>query len=164
MSELEYGMDPSGKTRFFGIYRGKVVNVNDPLKKYRVKLQVPQVLGTEISDWALPCLPVTSNDPHLDHRPHTGSELAALLGNHTGTFTTSDGKTVSVTFSHSGSSSKLTHKQIVRKKPKPVYDEVVKGVQPEHSPHRKVPRVGQTIWVMFEAGDPEHPVWMGVLS
>jgi hypothetical protein len=24
------------------------------------------------------------------------------------------------------------------------------------------PVVGDTVWVMFEAGDPRHPVWLGV--
>lgn len=28
---------------------------------------------------------------------------------------------------------------------------------------RAVPKVGAGIWVMFEAGDPDDPVWMGVL-
>lgn len=28
---------------------------------------------------------------------------------------------------------------------------------------RAVPKVGAGIWVMFEGGDPDHPVWMGVL-
>jgi hypothetical protein len=35
---------------------------------------------------------------------------------------------------------------------------------PEHSFHRLVPAVGQWIWVMFEKGDHEHPVWIGVQS
>jgi len=33
---------------------------------------------------------------------------------------------------------------------------------PEHTFHRAVPVVGQQIWVMFEGGDPEYPVWIGV--
>jgi hypothetical protein len=24
-----------------------------------------------------------------------------------------------------------------------------------------IPPVGEMVWVMFEAGDPSHPVWMG---
>ena len=28
---------------------------------------------------------------------------------------------------------------------------------------RAVPKVGAGVWVMFEAGDPDYPVWMGVL-
>jgi hypothetical protein len=33
---------------------------------------------------------------------------------------------------------------------------------PEHTFHRTVPQPGQKVWVMFEAGDPEYPVWIGV--
>jgi len=33
---------------------------------------------------------------------------------------------------------------------------------PEHTFHRTVPQPGQKIWVMFEAGDPDYPVWIGV--
>jgi hypothetical protein len=33
---------------------------------------------------------------------------------------------------------------------------------PEHTFHRSYPVVGQMIWVMFVAGDPEYPVWIGV--
>ena len=32
----------------------------------------------------------------------------------------------------------------------------------EHTPHRLVPKLGQKVWVMFEGGDPNFPVWMGV--
>ena len=32
----------------------------------------------------------------------------------------------------------------------------------EHTYHRKVPNIGQALWVMFVAGDPNFPVWMGV--
>jgi len=31
-----------------------------------------------------------------------------------------------------------------------------------HSSHNATPNVGQKVWVMFIAGDPNHPVWMGV--
>lgn len=33
---------------------------------------------------------------------------------------------------------------------------------PEHTFHRSTPVVGQMVWVMFIAGDPEYPVWIGV--
>jgi hypothetical protein len=35
---------------------------------------------------------------------------------------------------------------------------------PEHTFHRTLPQPGQKVWVMFEAGDPEYPVWIGVQS
>lgn len=32
---------------------------------------------------------------------------------------------------------------------------------PPHEATRPVPQVGETVWIMFEAGDIQHPVWMG---
>lgn len=43
--------------RRFGKCRGFVVNNQDPEKRGRLKLRIPSVLGTQESDWALPCLP-----------------------------------------------------------------------------------------------------------
>lgn len=40
------------KHSFFGIYRGLIVDSNDPKNLGRVKLKVPQVLGNNITDWA----------------------------------------------------------------------------------------------------------------
>lgn len=40
--------------RYYGIYRGIVVNTDDPLGKNRVTLQVPQVSGEQVTDWAWP--------------------------------------------------------------------------------------------------------------
>jgi hypothetical protein len=42
--------------QYFGKYRGKVVDNNDPLKRGGVRVRVPSVLG-EIDVWALPCVP-----------------------------------------------------------------------------------------------------------
>jgi hypothetical protein len=36
--------------------------------------------------------------------------------------------------------------------------------KPEHTLHRTVPAVNQLVWVMFIAGDPDYPVWIGVQS
>ena len=44
--------DSYGNTRFPGVYRGIVAAVGDPLGKGRVKLQVPQILGDSVTDWA----------------------------------------------------------------------------------------------------------------
>ena len=35
---------------------------------------------------------------------------------------------------------------------------------PEHTFHRTFPAVAQLVWVMFIAGDPDYPVWIGVQS
>ena len=73
--------------RFGGIYRGVVVDNTDPARKLRLKVRVPEVLGTA-DPWAVPCTP--------------------------------------------GGSTAL-------------------------------PSVGDIVWVMFEKGDPDYPVWLGVL-
>jgi microcystin-dependent protein len=45
-------LDSYGNRRFYGIYRGIVVSNADPLNKGRVKVQIPQILAKEITDWA----------------------------------------------------------------------------------------------------------------
>ena len=37
--------------RFYGIYRGIVVDSNDPENKGRIKLRVPQILGSAVTSW-----------------------------------------------------------------------------------------------------------------
>jgi hypothetical protein len=37
------------------------------------------------------------------------------------------------------------------------------GVSLAHSAHTKTPTVGQHVWLMFEGGDPDFPVWIGIL-
>lgn len=46
--------DEFGNRRFFGIYRGIVKDVSDPLTRNRVRVQVPQVLGDAVTGWAWP--------------------------------------------------------------------------------------------------------------
>jgi len=55
---LESPNSPSDQTtRYYGKYRGKVIDVDDPLKLGRIKAKVPAVLGEEESGWALPSVP-----------------------------------------------------------------------------------------------------------
>jgi hypothetical protein len=44
--------DSYGNARFPGLYRGIVVANDDPISKGRVKLQIPQILGSSVTDWA----------------------------------------------------------------------------------------------------------------
>lgn len=46
--------DSYGNTRFYGVYRGIVVDTTDPLKLKRLKLKVPQILSEAETDWAWP--------------------------------------------------------------------------------------------------------------
>jgi uncharacterized protein involved in type VI secretion and phage assembly len=43
--------------KFYGKYRGFVVDAADPERRARLRLQVPSVLGEQTTGWALPCLP-----------------------------------------------------------------------------------------------------------
>jgi hypothetical protein len=157
---------------FYGLYRGICVDNADPLEKNRIKVKIPQVLGQEISDWAWPCLPVTSNAEHPDHLPHLASEVAALLTTHTShsvsvsgtTGAASAGTSHTHSFSatqtlshaaHAGNSLELTHEH-------EQLDDILETNDTEHTLHRKVPNLEQGVWVMFEGGDPNFPVWMGV--
>jgi hypothetical protein len=158
--------------QFFGVYRAVCVDNEDPIEKNRIKVKVPQILGEAISDWAWPCLPITSNADHPDHLPHLASEVAALLNTHTSHAVSVSGSTGSATagtahthtFSatqtlthaaHAGNSGQLTHDHEDSEDP-------IEVNGTEHTPHRKVPNLEQGVWVMFEGGDPNFPIWMGV--
>jgi uncharacterized protein involved in type VI secretion and phage assembly len=77
--------------KFYGKYRGTVLDNIDPLETGRLLVQVPDVSGELPSTWALPCLPFAG----------PGSGFYA------------------------------------------------------------VPPIGSIVWVEFEQGDPDYPVWTG---
>jgi uncharacterized protein involved in type VI secretion and phage assembly len=81
----------SSAKRYYGKYRGMVLNNIDPMQIGRVLVQVPDVLGLAISSWAMPCVPIA--------------------GKMMGTYV--------------------------------------------------VPQMGAGVWVEFEQGDPDHPIWVG---
>ena len=77
--------------RFYGKYRGTVLNNIDPMQLGRIQVIVPDVSGVLPTSWAMPCLPVT--------------------GMQMGMFT--------------------------------------------------VPPIGAGVWIEFEQGDPDYPIWAG---
>jgi uncharacterized protein involved in type VI secretion and phage assembly len=77
--------------KYYGIYRGNVVNNIDPLQIGRIMATVPDVSGLTPTTWANPCMPIA--------------------GKGMGTFL--------------------------------------------------VPQIGAGVWLQFEAGDPDRPVWSG---
>ena len=81
----------NGPHRYWGKYRGTVVNNVDPLQIGRIQALVPDVLGVAISSWALPCAPVG------------GANMGAFA----------------------------------------------------------VPLPGAGVWIEFEQGDPDYPIWVG---
>lgn len=44
--------------KYYGKYRAKVVDIDDPEKRGRVRVMCPRVLGTAKSSWCEPCIPV----------------------------------------------------------------------------------------------------------
>ena len=84
--------DPMSETaqRFYGKYRGTVVNNIDPLQIARIQVSVPDV-SVIPGTWAMPCMPIA--------------------GKQEGVF--------------------------------------------------MVPQIGAGVWVEFEQGDPDYPIWVG---
>lgn len=147
--------------KLYGIYRGVCVDNEDPESMNRIRLKVPQVLNTNVTNWAYPCLPVVTNANHPDHIAHTAAQVASLLSSHSISGTTGSGGTPSHTHSfsasasHTGASGTLSH-------PHDTTDDPLDTIDTEHTLHRKVPNIGQGVWVMFEGGDSNFPVWIGV--
>lgn len=50
------------RQQFWGKYRARVDDINDPYKLGRLRLKIPDVLGTHTSGWALPSFPLASAD------------------------------------------------------------------------------------------------------
>ena len=88
---VELADRPAAQTRYYGKYRGTVVNNVDPMQIGRIMALVPDVSGVAPTSWAMPCLPGA--------------------GINTGVFT--------------------------------------------------VPQIGSGVWMEFEHGDPDHPIWVG---
>lgn len=77
--------------RYYGKYRGTVINNVDPMRKARIQVEVPDVLALVPSSWAMPCV------------PFAGIQSGAFV----------------------------------------------------------VPAIGAGVWVEFEQGDPNRPIWVG---
>jgi len=58
--------------RFFGKYRGKVTDNDDPNKLGRLKVMVPAVLG-EAEIWAMPCAPYAGDSVGFYAMPDAGT-------------------------------------------------------------------------------------------
>ncbi|MEL6655215.1 MAG: phage baseplate assembly protein V [Bacteroidota bacterium] len=60
------------RSKYYGKYRGTVMNNQDPTQKGRVQVSVPAVLG-ELQVWAMPCLPYAGMNTGMFSVPETGS-------------------------------------------------------------------------------------------
>lgn len=200
IKDYQFNQDPVGRLRFYGIYEAQVVDVNDPLKKDRIKVKVFQATGQEITGWARACRPITESSYHPDHAPHTAAQIAAMLTTTPVSVTDSRGDTETVPaltiVPKSPGNQQLNHQHVVTKtktktqgksifvssaptsttdsKENSLYT-TASGLSapgttttdvsikvPEHTFHRAIPVVNQMVWVMFIAGDPGNPVWIGV--
>jgi hypothetical protein len=85
------GWTPEAPDRYYGKYRGTVINNVDPEQRGRIMALVPDVLGLTPSNWAHPCVPIA------------GRQEGAFM----------------------------------------------------------VPQVGAGVWIEFEQGDPDYPIWVG---
>lgn len=77
--------------RYYGVYRGTVVDNLDPLQIGRIMAIVTDVSSIVPSTWAMPCAPIA------------GKQMGVFM----------------------------------------------------------VPQIGSGVWIQYEAGDPDHPVWVG---
>lgn len=152
--------------KHYGVYRGICKQNEDPDGYKRIKLLVPQVLGNALSEWAWPCLPVTSNSNHPDHQEHTAAQIAALLTTTPVSVTDSRGDTETVpalTVVAKAGAGTLKHPKKTDADTDELWnDEQETNTTAEHTPHRLVPRLDQGVWVMFEGGDANFPIWIGV--
>jgi uncharacterized protein involved in type VI secretion and phage assembly len=74
MNTLTPGPAPR-PTPYFGKYRGIVTNNDDPQQIGRIMVQVPDVLGTNPSAWALPCVPAAGFGSGVFVVPPIGSSV-----------------------------------------------------------------------------------------
>ena len=59
--------------RFYGKYRGTVMDNQDPEGLLRIQATVPAVLGTTMSGWALPCVPYAGPNEGMFFLPSVGA-------------------------------------------------------------------------------------------
>jgi hypothetical protein len=65
----------TGSTRYYGKYRGTVLENIDPEQIGRVLVQVPDVLGMANSSWAMPCVPAAGIQAGIFAVPPMGSQV-----------------------------------------------------------------------------------------
>lgn len=63
----------SGEKKFFGKYRGTVINNIDPMQIGRIQVMVPDVSNVIPTSWAMPCLPIAGKQMGVYMVPQIGS-------------------------------------------------------------------------------------------
>jgi hypothetical protein len=65
--------EPAQSRRYYGKYRGTVVNNVDPMQIGRIQAIVPDVTGVVPGSWAMPCVPVAGINTGIFTVPQIGS-------------------------------------------------------------------------------------------
>ncbi len=76
MNELDRAVDArqgDAGEKFYGKYRGTVVNNLDPMQLGRIQVMVPDVLGLSVSSWAMPCVPIAGKQQGMFVLPQIGA-------------------------------------------------------------------------------------------
>jgi len=73
LERLVVELAAQSRERFYGKYRGTVVDVDDPASLGRIKAKVPEVLGDLDLPWALPCAPYAGDGIGYYAIPRVGS-------------------------------------------------------------------------------------------
>lgn len=63
----------SNGEKYFGKYRGVVLNNVDPMQLGRLQIQVPDVFGIVPAPWAMPCVPIACIQNGMMALPIVGS-------------------------------------------------------------------------------------------
>jgi len=63
----------STKQKYYGKYRGTVMNNIDPMQIGRIQVMVPDVSNVMLSSWAMPCMPVAGINNGMFAPPVLGS-------------------------------------------------------------------------------------------
>jgi uncharacterized protein involved in type VI secretion and phage assembly len=61
--------------KYFGKYRGTVLNNVDPLQIGRLQFSCPAVLGSGTLSWAMPCVPLSGNGSGIYSVPVVGANI-----------------------------------------------------------------------------------------
>jgi Type VI secretion system/phage-baseplate injector OB domain len=75
MSPEDSATSGNGTRRYYGKYRGTVIENIDPEQIGRVLLEVPDVLGITPSSWAMPCVPAAGIQSGVFVVPPIGSQV-----------------------------------------------------------------------------------------
>ena len=62
-------------TKYYGKYRGTVVNNIDPMFQGRVQVMCPKVLGLNALAWAMPCVPFAGLQVGFHFKPPIGGNI-----------------------------------------------------------------------------------------